>query len=379
MSKFIQALTDTSGNGLTGKLVELVPKGGAYPSEVVASTSASGSIIVITDSGNGIYYTADGVLPAGDYDLYVEGAKETAESPFFHAEESDVLNDIVDNLTSTDTDKALSANQGKQINDKTIGNTASGTDLSTSNKVLDVAAIINDLTTGGTGKPLSAAQGVALKALIDALASKTPGSGLESEGTNQLAIKYLVDTFYVDEDTGYFGILQEFSNQQILLNNKTLIQNLERLQSRILQLSADSSGNGVRYIYCDTVEDETPSGTLSEKIYTGNLADDSEGEFKKIIFEKREGETYLKIDFYGKKLYTSAYNIGIIGRIYDADSVLQLEDTKFIGTTDYSKSQLLINIASLTDNSIYSLDLVMSVKLANVGYVKNLIVSKVIE
>jgi hypothetical protein len=55
--------------------------------------------------------------------------------------------DIVNNLTSTDTNKPLSANQGKVLQD---------------NKVA-TASIVNDLTSGGTTVPLSAEQGKVLQ------------------------------------------------------------------------------------------------------------------------------------------------------------------------------------------------------------------------
>lgn len=56
---------------------------------------------------------------------------------------------IVDNLTSTDTGKALSANQGKAL--KTLVDAKVAT-----------SAIVNDLTTGGVAVPLSAEQGKTL-------------------------------------------------------------------------------------------------------------------------------------------------------------------------------------------------------------------------
>lgn len=65
--------------------------------------------------------------------------------------------DIVNDLTTGGADKPLSAEQGKVLNGKIPTNPLKTTDL------------VNDLTTGGTGKPLSAEQGKQLKALIDAL------------------------------------------------------------------------------------------------------------------------------------------------------------------------------------------------------------------
>lgn len=62
---------------------------------------------------------------------------------------------IVDNVTSTDTDKALSANQGKVL--KTLVDAKVAT-----------AAIVNDVTTGGITVPLSAEQGKTLAGRVAA-------------------------------------------------------------------------------------------------------------------------------------------------------------------------------------------------------------------
>jgi uncharacterized membrane protein len=96
--------------------------------------------------------------------------------------------DIVDNLTSTDTNKPLSANQGKVLQDGKVA----------------TASIVNDLTSGGTTVPLSAEQG---KVLQDGKVAKagdtmtgtltatklipsgnvTAGNGMYLPATNQIA------------------------------------------------------------------------------------------------------------------------------------------------------------------------------------------------
>lgn len=62
---------------------------------------------------------------------------------------------IVDNVTSTDTDKALSANQGKVLK------TAVDAKIAT-------ASIVNNLTAGGIAVPLSAEQGKTLAGRVAA-------------------------------------------------------------------------------------------------------------------------------------------------------------------------------------------------------------------
>lgn len=67
---------------------------------------------------------------------------------------------IVDNLTSDDADKALSAKQGKAL--KALADAKVAT-----------AAIVNDLTTGGIAVPFSAEQG---KVLAGRVAANLPAS-----------------------------------------------------------------------------------------------------------------------------------------------------------------------------------------------------------
>jgi hypothetical protein len=66
--------------------------------------------------------------------------------------------DVVDNLTTADADKALSANMGKKLNDEKLA----------------IANVINDLTTNDAKKALSAAQG---KKLQDEKISDAPKDG----------------------------------------------------------------------------------------------------------------------------------------------------------------------------------------------------------
>lgn len=77
---------------------------------------------------------------------------------------------IVDNVTSTDTDKALSANQGKVLKGLVDAKIAT-------------AAIVNDVTTGGVAVPLSAEQGKTLKGLIP-VAATTAAAGIVLKAVN---------------------------------------------------------------------------------------------------------------------------------------------------------------------------------------------------
>lgn len=74
---------------------------------------------------------------------------------------------IVNNLTSVDTDKALSAAQGKALKD--------AADLK-----VTTASVVNDLTTGGTTVPLSAEQGKVLAARVAATQAASTAAELSA-------------------------------------------------------------------------------------------------------------------------------------------------------------------------------------------------------
>lgn len=83
---------------------------------------------------------------------------------------------IVDNLTSEQSGKVLSANQGKVLQETKI----------------NISDIVNDLTTGGATKVLSAQQGVALKNIIDNLIGFEVRVVTSLPATGALGIIYLV-------------------------------------------------------------------------------------------------------------------------------------------------------------------------------------------
>lgn len=100
--------------------------------------------------------------------------------------------DIIDNLTSTSSTKVLSAAQGKALNDKITTHTATHapadaeknvqsdwkvTDTSSDAFIKNKPAIVNNLTTNDATKVLSAAQGKALKDSLDShMSSHAPSN-----------------------------------------------------------------------------------------------------------------------------------------------------------------------------------------------------------
>ena len=88
------------------------------------------------------------------------------------------ISDIIDNVTSTDTNKPLSANQGKNLMDH-INLIAKDITMLETTKI-SASDVIDNLTSTIVNLPLSANQGKTLKGLIDNKVDKVTGKGLSS-------------------------------------------------------------------------------------------------------------------------------------------------------------------------------------------------------
>lgn len=109
-----------------------------------------------TDVPNPAQGDAYGVGTAEPYKLYIYDTTKGWVANGIIGDGTSV--DVVDNLTTADADKALSANMGKKLNDEKLAS----------------ADVINDLTTNDAKKALSAAQG---KKLQDEKISDAPKDG----------------------------------------------------------------------------------------------------------------------------------------------------------------------------------------------------------
>ena len=135
------------------------------------------------------------VTPASVY--VTEGSKPLSE----FAMKADIIND----LTTGGVDKALSAEQGKALEGKKVDkiDTPASVYVTEGSKPLAEFAmkadIINDLTTGGTDKALSAEQGKALDGKkVDKI--DTPDSVYTTNGSKPLS-EFVVDTDIVNDLT----------------------------------------------------------------------------------------------------------------------------------------------------------------------------------
>lgn len=113
--------------------------------------------------------------------------------------------DIINDLTTGGTDKALSAEQGKVLDEKKVDKvvTPDSVYVTEGSKLLSEFAmkadIINDLTTGGTDKALSAEQGKALEGKkVDKI--DTPDSVYTTNGSKPLS-EFVVDTDIINDLT----------------------------------------------------------------------------------------------------------------------------------------------------------------------------------
>jgi hypothetical protein len=116
---------------------------------------------------------------------------------------------IVNNLTTTDTAKVLSAAQGKVLKD--------AQDSIVTNKVA-IADIIDVLTSTDTTKPLSAAQGKVLKDAIDAL-----NTLVGSDDTNLDTLQEIVDFIKTNKSTLDTLSISGISGLQAALDTKLSI------------------------------------------------------------------------------------------------------------------------------------------------------------
>jgi len=111
----------------------------------------------------------------------------------------------------------------------------------TTNKV-NVADIINNLTTNVANKPLSAAQGVALKALIDAIKVPAKTSELENDSGYLTAIPdgYATET-YVDEAIGSIPAPDMSSKQDKLVGTQGQVVGFDEDGNAVAQEAPESN------------------------------------------------------------------------------------------------------------------------------------------
>lgn len=109
----------------------------------------------------------------------------------------------------------------------------------TTNKV-NVSDIIDNLETNVSNKPLSAAQGVALKALIDAIIVPTKVSDLENDSGY---ITFIPDEYVTETELNAKGYLTTVTSEDVIHNGSKLSDTLNTQSDKMdLIISSTSSG-----------------------------------------------------------------------------------------------------------------------------------------
>jgi len=210
----------------------------------------------------------------------LEDGKEDADATIL--KEADVVND----LTSTDTDKPLSAAMGKSLEDGKEDADAT---------ILKQADIVDDLVTADATAPLSAKQGKNLEDgkedadatilkeadVVDSLSSTVttkPLSAAKGKALNDLidALGDLADLGYDADDFEESGsdlkIKIDLSSEEYITNEMSLSQILSVLDNRMREaLTGIAAGGGGSYkeaiLWAGFNEDDTPSsGSLNPNI-----------------------------------------------------------------------------------------------------------------
>lgn len=189
----------------------------------IASTSPEGDQIQIHDNNDGTYYFD--VTESFKGTVYV-GSNLTAQDEMtnimFYGD--DVLAHLSEagvHLTATEKSK--------------VGNLPADT-------VENLTALESALQDKATVAALNA-----LSSTVDGKASATPGTGMKSETGNKVAPKLHTDFLEVDTE-GKLRIKQQFADEAILSNNKSLIENLMLLQSAIQNIGGIGEGGSVSFL-----------------------------------------------------------------------------------------------------------------------------------
>lgn len=149
----------------SSELYDLAHKG------VLFIDTISGNTIVKYEDGDDtfqLYVPSSGTRSIKKLTITVSSNKVTELTTIFHL----LVDDIRDTLTSTETNKALSAAMGKKLQDEKLAKTD----------------VVNNLTTTDTSKALSAAQGKALNDRINELGSPYKVKGTKTNISDVLSL-----------------------------------------------------------------------------------------------------------------------------------------------------------------------------------------------
>ena len=294
--------------------------------EIVASTESGVYEYNIIDNNDGAYYV-DG-LPTGVYSVYVNNPNTPQpelqnivlidEQDVQHFQNSDIHTEIDDNsasATKTWSGQKISTELSKKADNTTVENLQTEVNDKASAIHTHTASEINIQDSGGNFEA-STVEG-ALSELANLI-----GNG-------------------------------KYANEEIISNSKTITQNLELLQNKLLQfLTAGGQWSPKRMIYLDIAQNTNPDGTLSLPEYLCNVPDWAD--ILVFPFKKEIGEAKLYLNLEMTHTDDGSHASGeegvklLVGNIYA---------TQILGISHFNNNwgsySLSVNIGNLSTENIY--------------------------
>ncbi len=125
-----------------------------------------------------------------------------------------------------------------------------------------------DTLTAALAAKAAASALTALETEVDGKASSTPGTGMQAEADSKLGMNIDSDYFETDTSTGALKIKQQFADNAILSNAKTLIENMMLLQAAIQNIDGIGSGGSVSFLNLSVRQSHITSVPLGQaKMY----------------------------------------------------------------------------------------------------------------
>lgn len=313
-----------------------------------------------TDNTDGTYYID--VAATGEYTVKIGGVIQTElQSVWISVDDSLTTGDIINTLVSTSTTDALSAAQGKVLQDAKIA----------------IASIVNDLTTGGTAVPLSAEQGKTLQTnKIETTVIGNRTYTYNHQLVNSESITASLDR--LDAKVGDF----DFSADQLLKSWITIgasypqyynLTNAIKILSNqiVANLKAITNGTDIfnrRVVYADFQVAAAATGSSAAAMR--EYAEAGGATLSKVtaLFYKQTGDIYIKVRVQVK------VSGGATGLIHLLTSENDLEYT--FTNVAYDTFEYTLPCSNYVDNELYEINIGTKISAgAGTATIKDVIVS----
>lgn len=236
--------------------------------------------------------------------------------------------DIVDNITSNDTDKPLSAKQGKVLKGL-VDTKASTSELNNAvndldNRKVNVSDIKDNLTSSDINKPLSAKQGKTLKGLID---TKADTSTVNSEVSRLDGLIDNVESDIDDLETNLNTKVDKVTGKGLSTNDYTTAEKnkLNLIEAEANKTIVDSALNPLstnpvqNKVICEEFYDKEDIVSLLNNIQTGS------GKLLTIYVDEDTGDLVVDDDgfeYYTKTEADAKYPLSITKQVNPSAGIL---------------------------------------------------------